>query len=189
MILEVGNYYLEHLSDDVNSYELKKFRIQHEETQLTKYLVKFAKKHEIAMLNKTYLVRDKRNKNLVAWFSLKNATLPYNDKENSFLIPAIELTHFAVDERYKSIASNDALSVKTGEFIFWNLILPMVRDVAEKVACKDLFVFAINTKEMIHYYKNRLGFKEIENLDDKLFFEYAVPDYDDNCRFLYFPLS
>ncbi len=79
-----GNYYLEHLSDDVNSYESKKFRIQHEETQLTKYLVKFAKKHEIAMLNKTYLVRDKHNKNLLAWFSLKNATLPYNDKENSF---------------------------------------------------------------------------------------------------------
>ena len=176
MILEAGNYYLEHLSDDVNSYELKKFRIQHKETQLTKYLVKFAKKHEITMLNKTYLVRDKRNKNLVAWFSLKNATLPYNDKENSFLIPAIELTHFAVDERYKSIASNDDLSVKTG-------------DVAVKVACKDLFVFAINTNRLIDYYKNRLGFKEIEKLDDKLFFEYAVPDYDDNCRFLYFPLS
>ena len=189
MILEAGNYYLEHLSDDVNSYELKKFRIQHKETQLTKYLVKFAKKHEITMLNKTYLVRDKRNKNLVAWFSLKNATLPYNDKENSFLIPAIELTHFAVDERYKSIASNDDLSVKTGEFIFWNLILPMVRDVAVKVALKEFFVFAINTNRLIDYYKNRLGFKEIEKLDDKLFFEYAVPDYDDNCRFLYFPLS
>ena len=146
MLLEAGNFYLEHLSGDVTSYDLTKFRIQHDETQLTKYLVKFAKKHEIAMLNKTYLVRDKCNKNLVAWFSLKNATLPYNDKKNSFLIPAIELTHFAVDERYKSIALNDDLSVKTGEFIFWNLILPMVRDVAVKVACKDLFVFSINAK-------------------------------------------
>ena len=29
----------------------------------------------------------------------------------------------------------------------------------------------------------------IENIDDKLFFEYAVPDYDDNCKFLYFPLN
>ena len=67
--------------------------------------------------------------------------------------------------------------------------MPVVRDVALKVACKDLFVFAINAKELIDYYKNRLGFKEIENLDNKLFFEYAVPDYDDNCRFLYFPLN
>ena len=55
--------------------------------------------------------------------------------------------------------------------------------------CKDLFVFSINTPKLIDYYTNRLGFKEIENLDDKLFFEYAVPDYDDSCKFLYFPLS
>lgn len=46
MTLEAGNYYIEHLSDDVNSYELKKFRTQHDEIQLTKYLVKIAKKHE-----------------------------------------------------------------------------------------------------------------------------------------------
>ncbi len=95
MNLEAGDYYLEHLSDKINSYELKMFRVQHEETQLTRYLVNMAKKHERMMLNKTYLVRDKNNRNLVAWFSLKNATLPYNDKESSFLIPAIELTHFA----------------------------------------------------------------------------------------------
>lgn len=189
MNLEAGDYYLEHLSDNVNSYELKMFRVQYEETQLTRYLVNMAKKHERMMLNKTYLVRDKNNRNLVAWFSLKNATLPYNDKESSFLIPAIELTHFAVDAWYKTIASQDSLSVKTGEFIFWNLILPIVRCVSEKVACKDLFVFSINTPKLISYYKNRLGFKEIENIDDKLFFEYAVPDYDDNCKFLYFPLN
>ena len=186
MNLEAGDYYLEHLSDKINSYELKMFRVQHEETQLTRYLVNMAKKHERMMLNKTYLVRDKNNRNLVAWFSLKNATLPYNDKESSFLIPAIELTHFAVDERYKEIGS---ASLKTGEFIFWNHIVPCVKNAQKYLALQDLFVFSINTPKLISYYKNRLGFQEIENIDDKLFFEYAVSDYDDNCKFLYFPLS
>ena len=186
MNLEAGDYYLEHLSDKINSYELKMFRVQYEETQLTRYLVNMAKKHERMMLNKTYLVRDKNNRNLVAWFSLKNATLPYNDKESSFLIPAIELTHFAVDERYKEIGS---ASLKTGEFIFWNHIVPCVKNAQKYLALQDLFVFSINTPKLISYYKNRLGFQEIENIDDKLFFEYAVPDYDDNCKFLYFPLS
>ena len=186
MNLEAGDYYLEHLSDKTNSYELKMFRVQHEETQLTRYLVNMAKKHERMMLNKTYLVRDKNNRNLVAWFSLKNATLPYNDKESSFLIPAIELTHFAVDERYKEIGS---ASLKTGEFIFWNHIVPCVKNAQKYLALQDLFVFSINTPKLISYYKNRLGFQEIENIDDKLFFEYAVPDYDDNCKFLYFPLN
>ena len=186
MNLEAGDYYLEHLSDKINSYELKMFRVQHEETQLTRYLVNMATKHERMMLNKTYLVRDKNNRNLVAWFSLKNATLPYNDKESSFLIPAIELTHFAVDERYKEIGS---ASLKTGEFIFWNHIVPCVKNAQKYLALQDLFVFSINTPKLISYYKNRLGFQEIENIDDKLFFEYAVPDYDDNCKFLYFPLN
>ena len=189
MNLEAGDYYLEHLSDKINSYELKMFRVQHEEFQLTRYLVKLAKKHQKQLLNKTFLVREKGSDNLVAFYSLKAATLPYNDKESSFLIPAIELTHFAVDERYKTIDLQDSLSVKTGEFIFWNLILPVVKYVSEKVACKDLFVFSINTPKLISYYKNRLGFQEIENIDDKLFFEYAVPDYDDNCKFVYFPLN
>ena len=182
-------FYIEELSEELNSYELKSFRIQHEEFQLTRYLVKLAKKHQKQLLNKTFLVREKGSDNLVAFYSLKAATLPYNDKESSFLIPAIELTHFAVDERYKTIDLQDSLSVKTGEFIFWNLILPVVKYVSEKVACKDLFVFSINTPKLISYYKNRLGFQEIENIDDKLFFEYAVPDYDDNCKFLYFPLN
>ena len=182
-------FYIEELSEELNSYELKSFRIQHEEFQLTRYLVKLAKKHQKQLLNKTFLVREKGSDNLVAFYSLKAATLPYNDKESSFLIPAIELTHFAVDERYKTIDLQDSLSVKTGEFIFWNLILPVVKYVSEKVACKDLFVFSINTPKLISYYKNRLGFQEIENIDDKLFFDYAVPDYDDNCKFLYFPLN
>ena len=88
-------FYIEELSEELNSYELKSFRIQHEEFQLTRYLVKLAKKHQKQLLNKTFLVREKGSDNLVAFYSLKAATLPYNDKESSFLIPAIELTHFA----------------------------------------------------------------------------------------------
>ena len=170
----------------MNSYELKSFRIQHDEIQLVRYLVKFAKKHQKQLLNKTFLVRETGSDNLVAFYSLKAATLPYNDKESSFLIPAIELTHFAVDERYKGRGS---VSLRTGEFIFWNHIVPCVKNTQKFLALQDLFVFSINTPKLIDYYKNRLGFHEIENIDDKFFFEYAIPDYDDNCKFLYFPLN
>lgn len=181
-------FYIKELSEDLNSYELKSFRIQHDETQIVKYLVKFAKKHQKQLLNKTFLVRETGSDNLVAFYSLKAATLPYNEKESSFLIPAIELTHFAVDERYKTVVVSSS-SLRIGEFIFWNHIVPGIKKAQEYLALQDLFVFSINTPKLIDYYTNRLGFKEIENLDDKLFFEYAVPDYDDACKFLYFPLS
>lgn len=79
-------FYIKELSEDLNSYELKSFRIQHDETQIVKYLVKFAKKHQKQLLNKTFLVRETGSDNLVAFYSLKAATLPYNEKESSFLI-------------------------------------------------------------------------------------------------------
>lgn len=177
-------FYIEPISQDVNSYELKMFRIQHDETQLLSYLKKFAKKHEQEKVNKIYLIRSNKTGQIAAWFGLKAATLPYNDKGDSFLIPAIELTHFAVDERFKSFDS----SMRAGEFMFWHFILPIVKDVSEKIGCKSLFVFAIDTHKLVSYYKNVLGFREIKDTDEKQFFEYAAPDYNEGCRFLYFPL-
>lgn len=179
-------FYVEPLSASINSYELKKFRVQHDERQLTKYLCKKAKKHEATLMNKTFLVREKKSKNIVAFFSLKAATLPYKDSNEPFLIPAIELTHFAVDERYKNSGNQE---MRTGEFIFWNHIIPKVKAAAENIACKNLFVFSIDTMKLIKYYKNRLNFREIENIDDSQFFEYAKPEYDSGCKFLYFPLG
>lgn len=141
-------FYVELLSSSLNSYELKKFRVQHDETQLTNYLCKIAKKHQKENLNKLYLVRQRTSDSLVAWFALKAATLPYNDKDEVFLTPAIEMTHFAVDERYKAI-SYDENSMKTGEFIFWNHILETAKEAAQKIACKDLFIFAIDTPKLV----------------------------------------
>ncbi len=181
-------FYIESLTQEVNSYELKMFRVQHDEGQLASYLKKFSKKHDAEKLNKIYLVRSSKTGQLAAWFGLKAATLPYNDIGDSFLIPAVELTHFAVDERFRR--ANEKLStVRTGEFIFNMFILPIVKEISEKIGCKSLFAFAIDTPKLISYYKDTLGFKEITDTDEKQFFEYAVPDYDGGCRFLYFPLA
>lgn len=181
-------FYVEHLTQELNSYELKMFRAQHDETQLTNYLKKYAKKHEAESINKTYLVRYTATRQLAAWFSLKAATLPYNENDDSFLTPAVELTHFAVDERFKTSETEKSLT-RTGEYIFWKFILPIVKDGAQKIACKDLFIFAINHPHLVKYYKQNLGFKEIKGIDDKQFFSYAKPEYDSGCKFLYFPLA
>lgn len=89
--METDLFYLEQLDSSINSYELKMFRVQHEETQLSSYLKKYARTHQENSINKIY-------------------------------------------------------------------------------------------------YKERLGFKEMSNIDDKQFFEYAAPNYDEGCKFLYFPL-
>lgn len=187
MVMKKDHLYVEHLTQELNSYELKMFRVQHDETQLTAYLKKFAKKHEASNDNKIYLVRSVATGQLVAWFGLKAATLPYNDVDSSFLVPAVELTHFAVDERAK-LNSSVAGNMRTGEFIFWNFIVPLTKSAAQIIACKSLFVFAIDHPNLVSYYKTYLGFKELSCANEKQFFEYAAPDYDEGCRFLYFPL-
>ena len=118
-------FYIEELSQDLNSYELKMFRIQHDETQLTMYLCKLAKQHQEQSINKTFLV---------------------------------------------------------------NFIIPYLNEARKYIAIKDLYIFAINNPKLINYYKSRLGFHEIKNVEDKSFFEYAKPEYDDYCKFLFFPL-
>lgn len=183
-----GNFYIERLSQNLNSYELKMFRVQHDEVQLSSQLKKLAKKHEASGDNRIYLVRSVATGQLIAWFGLKAATLPYNDKDNAFLIPAIELTHFAVDERAK-IQTTEFGTLRTGEVIFWSFILPLAKQASEIIACKDLFVFAIDHPKLVSYYKTILGFKELTDTNEKQFFEYAAPDYDEGCRFLYFPLA
>ena len=57
---------------------------------------------------------------------------------------------------------------RTGEYIFWNFIIPIVQTVAKLIACKNLFLFAIDTPKLIKYYKTVLGFKEIQNIDEKI---------------------
>ena len=178
---------LEKLTYETSSYELKMFRVQHDETQLSRYLRKYSKIHSKENLNKIYLVRNKSTGQLAAWFGLKSATLPYNDRDNTFLIPAVELTHFAVDERYH-IKDSDLINFKTGEYIFRKFILPIVTRVSKEIGCKNLYIFAINTPKLIQYYTKRLGFKEMKNIEEKKFFEFAKPKYDLGCKFLYFPL-
>ena len=185
--MQKGHLYVERLSQDLNNYELKMFHIQHDETQLTAYLKKFAKSQEASGDNRIYLVRSVATGQLIAWFGLKAATLPYNDIDSSFLVPAAELTHFAVDARAK-LNSKKSGNMRTGEYIFWNFIIPIVKEASERIACKNLFVFAIDNPKLVTYYKTNLGFKELSDTDEKPFFEYAEPDYDEGCRFLYYPL-
>lgn len=118
------DFYIEPLTENTNSYELKTFRVQHDEGQLTDYLKKFAKKHQASKVNKIYLVRYSSTGQIAVWFGLK-------------------------------------------------------------AACKALFLFAIDTPKLIKYYKDILKFKEITNTNEKQFFEYAAPDYDEGCRFFY----
>ena len=66
-----GSFYIERLTQELNSYELKMFRVQHDEIQLSNYLKKFAKKHDLDGRNRIYLVRSVSTGQLIAWFGLK----------------------------------------------------------------------------------------------------------------------
>ena len=124
----------------IKSYPLETVMAEKLETILSRNIANTREKHQKQLLNKTFLVRESGSDNLVAFYSLKAATLPYNEKESSFLIPAIELTHFAVDERYKTVVVSSS-ALRIGEFIFWNHIVPGIKKAQEYLALQGFICF------------------------------------------------
>jgi hypothetical protein len=188
MLMENPLYYCQHLSASTTNCELKTFKPLYDEVALAKYLKKIAKIHEKDNLNRTYIVRSSVSDIFVGWFGLKVSSLPYQYEKESFLIPAIELTHFAIDERYKKNHKKDEVDITIGEYIFRKLILPIVISVSEQAGCKDLYIFAINKEKLIRYYSERLGFKQLKKIDAEKFMISAVPEYDRDCIFMYQPI-
>lgn len=95
---------------------------------------------------------------------------------------AIELKHFCRNEKY-SVPSE--INTPLGFGLFWEVIVPRIIEIASKVGCKYLYLFAANdsktcddpnVKKLVRYYKNELKFHEC-GTGVKL----VKPDYDNYC--------
>lgn len=181
-IIKTEFFYCESVSH-ASSYELKSFVPQYEEKKLAKYLKAKAKEHEEELIERTYIVRDNKTGALAAWFSMQSSTLPYQEVNADFHIPAIELTNFAVDARYHKNHAEEFTDVKIGEYVFFNFIIPISHCISKLCGCRDIFIFALNKERLLKYYQNTLGFKCIESAAD--FIEMPVAGYSDDLVFMY----
>jgi len=80
-------------------------------------------------------------------------------------ISAIELRHLCKNENY---SVTEDVGVPLGFGLFWEIIVPVLIEITEKIGCKYLYLFAAdeteendsNMKRLIGYYKSVLKFSE-----------------------------
>lgn len=96
---------------------------------------------------------------------------------------AIELSHFCVNENYKSKWCDFNLGDRNriGLTLFWHFIIPKVIQVSDLIGCEYLYLFAADgtpDRFLVNHYKNFMGLREDMNV-------LAIqPIYDFRCTFL-----
>lgn len=186
--ISYGTFLCKHIFDVPNYRDLiKKFSISRDEGQgLRQYLTSWAEKDEINNESRTYLVLDKNNGELVAYFSLKTGMISINERISLFrrefdTIPGIELANFAVNDSYKGL-HNEYEGI--GKIIFIYFVNPIVKKIAEMVGVNILYIYALPYNTLIEHYKT-YGFVRLPKKEEKLLHKRTKPRYDENCIFMY----
>ena len=117
----------------------------------------------------------------------KNESIEVGQSQNTIkvhkCIPAIELAHLCRNEKFKT--PDDLESIPLGFGVFWEVIVPLLINIAETVGCKYVYLFAADKtnmrkengeRKLISYYKNHLKFSECKET-----FKFIKPEYDNYC--------
>ncbi len=97
---------------------------------------------------------------------------------------AIEIENLCKNYTFVSDGDNDKISM--GFLIFWIFIIPLIKEIAQKVGCEYIYIFAAdqsenpcneknNVNKLITHYKTNFGFHE----PDEVYF--IRPCYDNKC--------
>lgn len=85
-------------------------------------------------------------------------------------IPAIELSHFCVNDSYRNkksewVVYNGPFTYKVGEYCFYQYVAPIVIDIAEKVGVEILYLFCADegSDKLLEYYSS-LNFKIMDDM-------------------------
>ena len=96
--------------------------------------------------------------------------------------PAIEIQHFCKCDNYILPKELLDLDFPLGFGLFWQKIVPIIKEVAALIGCEYLFLFAAdksedNEKHLVTHYKGAMGFLDAEDLGLTL----VRPDDDKKC--------
>ena len=154
---------------------------------------------------RTYIVRDNRSSELVGYFSIKAGLSSYNEHDVIVVdevtgkekineetgetvvrrvfdtLPGVELADFAVNQAY--IKNHPDLK-GVGLVIYNKFILPVIREAAETIGIKIIYLFALPYTELISRYM-KYGFSRLDAKYEAELHTRLKPDYDESCVFMY----
>lgn len=152
-------------------------------------------------LVKIYLIKDASSHKIVAYFGLKEGMLAANMEEAISLdeqqalfqtegvkmfpeiLPGIEISHFAVNDKYREELSSGGKPVKgLGRYLFPKYIYPIIIEVGARIGVHMIYLYAAGDDALVSYYKEAFNFQEMT--EDDLYTP-LEPEYDGGCRFMY----
>ena len=167
--------------------EINSFSVKHKQGKgLVRYLYGYAETEEENRTMRTYIVRDNKNDEFVGYYSLKAGMISINEQrvEGKVLfdtMPGIEIANFAVNDTY--ISKYDEIK-GCGIMIFYDLIMPIIYDVSEKIGVNLIYIFSLPFDALINRY-SKYGFKRLSSDQEKALHKRVKPNYDTGCIFMY----
>ena len=120
----------------------------------------------------------------MGYFSLRNGliTMRVQDYEDECFdtLPAIELSNFAVNQKYKN---KHPVSSKFGLFIFGEFILPLVKEIGKFSGVNTLYIYALPDGRLISHYET-MGFERLPKNEEAFVYVHIKPRYDEDCIFM-----
>lgn len=187
-LLKNNMLYCEHLGASTNdAHDIENFSVKDVRgAGLLNYIKNFAFDDEAHKRMRTYLVRANNSSELTGYFSLKAGLISFNEGDESEIanfdtLPGIELANFAVNKEYLDKNPN---AKGLGLLIFNDFILPIVRDVSDRVGAEVLYIFALPFEGLIKRY-GKYGFMRLPVEREDELHRRLKPRYDSECIFMY----
>ena len=167
--------------------DIKAFEIAHPETGggLERYLKYQASSDEHSGVMRTYLVRLKRTRECVGYFSLKAGLVSVNEERASDgitfdTLPGVELANFAVNHAF--VQKHNAKGL--GYLLFSGLIAPFVQEHAKTLGIDMIYLFALPYERLMKTYES-YGFHRLPHKAEEQLHQRLKPAYDESCIFMY----
>ncbi len=186
VIIETKHLYCSHLSD-ADMDEIKDFEVINDEGAGVERFIKLSSyMHEDANLDRSYLVRVKATDELVAYFSLRAGFVAldskYGNAESFDSIPGVEISNFAINKQYRL---KHPKTKGIGKVIFENIIRPIIKETAELIGVRIIYIFALPEEKLISYYHDALEFARLSIEQENKMHDRIRPEYDRDCIFMY----
>ncbi len=186
VVIETKHLYCTHISDaDIN--EIMNFEVVNDDGVGVEKFIRFNSYiNEDANLDRSYLVRVKATDELVAYFSLRAGFIAQDSilgSEDSFdSIPGVEISNFAINKSYRL---KHPKTKGIGKVIFENVIKPIIRDTADLIGVRIIYIFALPKEKLISYYQEAFEFKRLSDDQENKMHNRIRPEYDRDCIFMY----
>lgn len=183
-LLEDDTFFCQHLlASKTDVADIQQFRIAKATGQgLERYLKNVSASEEEDNFARTYLVRNKRTREIASFFTLKMGLFTIRlDEEYFYTVPAVELANFAVNSAYREAHPEVSL---LGKNTFHSFVLPLVDYARSFVGAKALYIYALPQDRLIQHYME-MGFERLGEDEEQFVHEHIKPKYDDGCIFMY----